>query len=385
MSRLFDPIELRGVALANRIAVSPMCQYSAVDGNAGDWHRAHLTALAVSGAGLVIQEATAVAPEGRITPRCLGLWNDANEAALAAALAMARAAAPWSRLAIQLAHAGRKGSSEPPWRGGQLIDPAQPVDSADPTDPAYGGWVNVAPSAIPHAAGEPRPRALSLAEIEALPRVFAAAARRAARLGYDAIELHMAHGYLLHQFLSPVANRRTDQYGGGFENRARLPLAVFDAVRAAVPDGLPLGVRLSATDWLDGEDAWTLEQTIALVQLLAARGCDWVDVSSGGISPHQKIALGPGYQVPFARAVKRATGVATMTVGLITTAEQAEAIVTGGDADLVALGRAFLFDPRWPWRAALALGGAVNAPPPYWRALPPGSAEIFGPAVSGQR
>jgi 2,4-dienoyl-CoA reductase-like NADH-dependent reductase (Old Yellow Enzyme family) len=375
MSALFQPLSLRSLQLPNRIMVSPMCQYSAVDGCAQPWHWAHLGSLALSGAGLLCVEATAVAPEGRITPGCLGLWSDANEAALAPLLRMLRDAAP-AKLAIQLAHAGRKGSSNPPWRGGKLLAPAD------------GGWQPVAPSALAHADGEPAPRALSTDDLARLREDFAQSARRAARLGFDAIELHMAHGYLLHQFLSPVANRRSDAYGGDFGHRTRFPLEVFDAVRAAFPADRPLGVRVSATDWLPsdtGEPSWTLAETIAFAQLLKARGCDWIDVSSGGISPRQKIALGPGYQVPFAEAVRNETGLATIAVGMITDPHQAEAIVRDGQADLVALARGFLYDPRWAWHAAAALHGTVQAPRQYWRALPRDAPPIFGDISFGQR
>ncbi len=372
MSRLFDPISFRGLTLPNRIMVSPMCQYSARDGSATAWHHAHLGSLALSGAGLVCVEATAVTPQGRITPGCLGLWSDANEAALAAVVALVRAVAP-VKLAIQLAHAGRKGSSHEPWNGGRQIPLGQ------------GGWIAEAPSALAHADGETPPRALTRADLARLREAFAESARRAERLGFDAIEIHMAHGYLLHEFLSPVANRRDDEYGGSLANRMRFPLEVFDAVRAAFPAAKPVGVRVSATDWLDGEESWTLAQTIELAQQLKARGCDWIDVSSGGISPRQKIALGPGYQVPFAEAVRRATGLPTIAVGLITEPAQAEAIVAEGRADMVALARGFLYDPRWPWHAAAALGGTVQAPRQYWRALPRGSAPIFGDIAFGQR
>jgi 2,4-dienoyl-CoA reductase-like NADH-dependent reductase (Old Yellow Enzyme family) len=285
---------------------------------------------------------------------------------------MLREATP-ARLAIQLAHAGRKGSSAPPWRGGKLIAPAD------------GGWLPEAPSAVPHAAGEAAPRALTTDDLARLRADFAAAALRAARLGFDAIEIHMAHGYLLHQFLSPVANLRTDAYGGDFASRTRFPLEVFDAVRASFPSERPVGVRVSATDWLEGEDSWTLAQTIELVRTLQARGCDWVDVSSGGVSPRQKIALGPGYQVPFAEAVRNETGLATIAVGMITDAHQAEAIVRDGRADMVALARGFLYDPRWAWHAAAALGGKVQAPRQYWRALPREAPPIFGDITFGQR
>ena len=372
MPKLFEPLTLRALTLPNRIMVSPMCQYSAVDGRATDWHFAHLGSLALSGAGLLCLEATAVAPEGRITPGCLGLWDDACEAALAPVVRMIRNVSP-IKLAIQLAHAGRKASSARPWEGGKLIAPAA------------GGWLPVAPSAVPHAVDEAAPRELSHAEIATLPAAFGAAAQRAARLGFDAIEVHMAHGYLLHEFLSPLANQRTDEYGGSFDNRVRLPLVVFDAVRAAFPAERPVGVRVSATDWLDGEDSWTLPQTVELARRLKARGCDLIDVSSGGISPRQKIALGPGYQVPLAEVVRSEAGLSTVAVGLIADPHQAEAIVANGQADMVALARAFLYDDRWAWRAAAALGGQVYGPPPYYRGLPAGTPRIFGDASVGQR
>jgi len=372
MPALFEPLPLRGMQLANRIMVSPMCQYSAVEGCATGWHYAHLLSLAGSGAAMLCLEATAVTRDGRITPGCLGLWDDACEAALAPVLRLIRTTSP-IRLAMQLAHAGRKGSSRVPWEGGKLLPPEQ------------GGWRPAAPSAVPISGDEPPPRQLSRDELPALREAFAAAARRAARLDFDAIELHMAHGYLLHQFLSPQSNRRDDDYGGTLDNRLRLPLEVFDAVRAAFPADRPVGVRVSATDWLEGEDSWTLEQTIELARRLQARGCDWIDASSGGISPRQKIALGPGYQVPFARALREATGMTTIAVGLITEPQQAEQIVASGAADVIALARAMLYDPRWPWRAAASLGGTVHGQRQYWRSLPKSAAGIFGDISFGQR
>ena len=372
MPALFQPLRLRGLDLVNRIVVSPMCQYSAQDGNATAWHHAHLGSLALSGAALLCVEATAVTPEGRITPGDLGLYTDANEAALARVIEVVRAASPIA-LAVQLAHAGRKASSAEPWNGGKLVDAA------------HGGWLPEAPSARPHADDEPAPRALTRADLARLRAAFAQAAQRCARLGVDAIEIHMAHGYLLHEFLSPVANQRADDYGGPLANRMRFPLEVFDAVRAAFPADRPVGVRVSATDWLPGEDSWTLEQTLELAQQLKQRGCDWLDVSSGGVSPRQQIAAAPGYQAPFAHAVKRETGLVTIAVGLITEPAQAEAIVADGQADLVALARAFLYDPRWPWHAAAALGGSVHGPKQYWRSLPRAAAGIFGDIRFGQR
>ncbi len=374
MPRLFDPIALRSLTLPNRILVSPMCQYSAVDGSATDWHMAHLGSLALSGAGLLCVEATAVTPEGRITPGDLGLYSDDNEAALRRVVEMVRAVAP-IRLAIQLGHAGRKGSSHAPWDGGKLV----------PTE--RGGWQPVAPSAVPHAEGEPPPRAFALDELPRLCEAFAESARRAARLGFDAIELHCAHGYLLHEFLSPVSNRRVDAYGGSLANRMRFPLEVFDAVRAAFPADRPVGVRVSATDWLEGIEAesWTVESTVEFGHALKQRGCDWLDVSSGGISPRQKITLGPGYQVPFAEIVRTEVGLPTIAVGMITEPRQAEAIIEGGRADMVALARAFLYDPHWPWHAAAALGGTVDGPRQYWRSLPREAGPIFGNITFGQR
>ena len=368
---LFSPFNLRKLALANRIVVSPMCQYSAVDGCATDWHIVHWGQLLQSGAGMFTIEATAVSAIGRITYGCLGLYDDACEMALRDRLAIARANAPPVPVAIQLAHAGRKGSSRVPWDGGQLIPVGQ------------GGWTPVAPSPIPHLASEPPPAALGVRAIEQIKRDFVATARRAARIGIDAIELHCAHGYLLHQFLSPLSNQRNDAYGGSFESRIRLPLEIFEAVRAVWPQGKPMGVRVSATDWIDG--GWTLDDTIAFVRRLKAAGCDWIDASSGGISPAQKIPLGPGYQVPLARAIRKATSIATVAVGLITDAKQAETIVAAGDADLIAMARAMLWDPRWPWHAAATLGAQIQAPTQYWRSPPRESANVIAQAKIGMR
>jgi 2,4-dienoyl-CoA reductase-like NADH-dependent reductase (Old Yellow Enzyme family) len=371
MSQLFSRFQLRGLALRNRIVVSPMCQYSAVEGQATDWHRVHVGSLALSGAGLFCFEATAVEPEGRITPGCLGLWDERTEAALKAVIDTVRKYSPIA-LGIQLAHAGRKGSSQLPWDGGQLI----PVSE--------GGWVPYAPSALAHKEGEALPQALDDAGLERVRAAFVAAATRAMRVGLDAIELHSAHGYLLHEFLSPIANRRADRYGGSLDNRMRFPLEVFDAVRAAVPADKPVGVKVSATDWVEG--GWDLEQTIAYSRELQRRGVDWIDASSGGISPAQKIPVKPSYQVPFARAVKQATGVNTIAVGLITEAQQAEGIIAHGEADLIAIARGMLYDPRWPWHAAAQLGASVEAPPQYWRSQPADQKLLFGEAArSGGR
>ncbi|EXI78804.1 MAG: NADPH dehydrogenase [Candidatus Accumulibacter appositus] len=370
MSHLFSPYSIADLHLKNRIVIAPMCQYSAENGDATDWHLIHLGHLALSGAGLLIIEATAVEAEGRITPADLGLWSDDNESALRRVLSAVRRHSSMP-IAIQLAHAGRKASSHLPWDGGQLILPEQ------------GGWRPQAPSAIAHLADEPAPLALDNAGLERVLQAFVAAAQRAHRLGIDAIELHAAHGYLLHQFLSPLANTRDDQYGGSLENRMRFPLAVFDAVRAVVPVTMPVGVRLSATDWV--ETGWDVEQSVCFAQALRERGCSYMHVSSGGVSPLQNIPLGPGYQVSLAETMRRETGLPTIAVGLITEAEPAEAIIAEGRADLVALARGMLFDPRWPWHAAVTLGAEVSAPPQYWRSQPRGLSRLFGDASIGQR
>lgn len=370
MSKLFSPAYLRGLALPNRIVVSPMCQYVAVDGAATSWHLVHLGGLAQSGAGLVTIEATAVEPDGRITPGDLGLWDDRTEAALRPVIAAVRDHSGVA-LAMQLGHAGRKASSDVPWQGGGLL-----AEDA-------GGWLTHGPSALPQKPGETPPAALDAAGLKRIREAFANAARRADRLGIDALELHAAHGYLLHEFLSPIANQRTDAYGGSLENRMRYPLEVFEAVREAFPADKPVGVKVSATDWVEG--GWDVEQTIAFAQELKKRGLDWIVVSSGGVSPLQKIAVGPGYQVPFAEQIREATGVATFAVGLITEPRQAEAVLAEGKADFVAIARGMLYDPRWGWHAAAELGGTVDAEPQYWRAPPHGHTGIFGDIVHGAR
>lgn len=364
MSMLFSPITLGRQVLDNRTVISPMCQYSADQGCATDWHQIHLGHLALSGAGLMFIEATAVAPEGRISPADLGLWSDDNEAALARVLQSVRR---HSRIpiALQLAHAGRKASTAVPWAGGRSIAPAS------------GGWQTLAPSALPFAADDTPPLALDDSGLARIRNDFAAAAQRAQRLGIDLIELHAAHGYLLHQFLSPLSNTRGDRYGGTLENRLRFPLEVFDAIRSAVPDDLPVGIRISATDWVDG--GWEIEQSVRFALELQRRGCAFIDVSSGGLSPLQRIPIGPGYQVAFAERIRRETGLPTIAVGLITEPEQAETIIASGQADMVALARGMLYDPRWPWHAAARLGARVDAPKQYWRSQPATLKDLFRP------
>jgi NADPH2 dehydrogenase len=370
MSTLFSPIRLRDLALPNRIMVAPMCQYSAEGGKANDWHFTHFNTLALSGAAMFCIEATHVEANGRITPGCLGLWNEATEAALRPVLASVRRHSKIA-IAMQLAHAGRKGSSQKPWDGGQQISLAE------------GGWQTEGPSEVAHKEGELKPRAFDAMGLKRVREAFVQSTRRANHLGIDAIELHCAHGYLLHQFLSPISNRRNDRYGGSLQNRMRFPLEVFDAVRAVFPHRKPVGIKVSATDWVDG--GWDLEQTVEFARELKKRGVDWIDVSSGGLSPQQSIPLSPGYQVPFAQAIKEASGVTTMAVGLITEAQQAEEIVASGKADMVALARGMLYDPRWAWHAAAELGGEVYAPPQYWRSQPSAKKQLFGKTTFGAR
>lgn len=363
MTALFTPLRVGELELANRIVIAPMCQYSAVDGCMSDWHLIHLGSLAISGAALLTIEATAVVPEGRITYADVGLWDDATEDAMARTLASIRR---WSDIpiAVQLAHAGRKASTEIPWKGGQQIEPG-----------ATGGWQTVAPSAIPFLSGTQPPLALDRADLKSLREAFAKAARRAARLGVEAVQLHGAHGYLLHQFLSPLSNQRTDEYGGSLENRMRFPLEAFESVRAAFPAGRPVSMRVSGTDWVDG--GWDIAQTVRFAQALEARGCAAIHVSSGGLHLAQKIPVGPSYQVPLARAVKAAVRMPVIAVGLITEFEQAEAIVSTGDADLIALARTILFNPRWPWHAAAHFGARVSAPAQYLRSQPRQYRDLF--------
>jgi 2,4-dienoyl-CoA reductase-like NADH-dependent reductase (Old Yellow Enzyme family) len=362
-AKLFTPLRVGGLELRNRIVIAPMCQYSAIDGCMTDWHVIHLGHLALSGAGLLTIEATAVVPEGRISYGDVGLWNDETEEAIAGTLDSVRR---WSEIpiGIQLAHAGRKASTDLPWKGGRHLGPREP-----------NGWQTVAPSAIPYSATDAPPVALDATGLARVRDGFADAARRAARLGLDAVQLHAAHGYLLHEFLSPLSNRRDDEYGGSLENRMRFPLEVFDAVRSVFPEDRPVTVRISGTDWVEG--GWDLEQTVAFALALEQRGCGAIHVSSGGLSPRQKVPVAPGYQVPLALAVKEATAMPVVAVGLITDFDQAEAILEAGEADIIAIARAILYDPRWPWHAAAHLGGRVKAPKQYLRSQPRELRDLF--------
>jgi NADPH2 dehydrogenase len=373
MSLLFTPLHLPsprgGITLANRIVVAPMCQYAAHNGEATDWHLMHWGNLLNGGASMFTIEATAVLPEGRITPNCLGLWDARTEDKLGGVLQRARALAPHTPVCIQLAHAGRKASSAIPWEGGQLLDAS------------HGGWSTVGPSALPQLPNEAPPTAMDPAELARVREAFVTAAKRADAMGIEAVELHAAHGYLLHEFLSPLSNQRSDAYGGSLENRMRYPLEVFAALRAAF-QGV-LGIRVSASDWVEG--GLSADDVAAFGQRLKDLGCDFIHVSSGGLSPQQKIAIGPGYQVHFARQIRADTGLMTTAVGLITEPQQAEDILQAGDADLIALARAFLYQPRWGWQAAAALGGTVQANPAYWRCLPREAQAAFGKVSIGGR
>jgi len=368
-SRLFTPIEIGGMVFNNRIAVAPMCQYSADDGSATDWHVQHWMNLAMSGAGMVTVEMTDVERRGRITHGCLGLYSDHNEAAAARALTAARRVAPpGTRFGTQLAHAGRKASTQRPWEGGG------PLPAHD--DP----WQTIAPSAIAFAENWHVPVAADHHEIRRITDAFVAAARRADRAGFDFVELHGAHGYLLHQFLSPLSNKREDEYGGPLANRMRFIVDIARAVRAALPARMMLGARLSVTDWVEG--GLVPEEAVEVALALKAEGVAYICSSSGGNSPHQKIPTGPGYQVHLAERIRREAGIATRAVGLIDDPFQAEAILAEDKADFVALARAFLADPRWPWRAAAVLGDKIHAPVQYHRAV--GTIEHWGKAQAAR-
>lgn len=353
-SMLFSPIRLRDLVIPNRIMVSPMGQYSSKDGSASDWHLMHYGTMSVSGAGLLIIEASAINPEGRLSPRDMGLWSDENEAALGRVVEFCRQHGG-AFLGIQLWHSGRKGSVRVAWEHQATI----PVEE--------GGWVPRGPSPLPYPK-RTVPHPLDEDDMDRQILDYVAATRRADRLGLDVLELHSAHGYLLHNFLSPLTNLRTDQYGGSLENRMRFPLAVFKAIRSAWPAHKPLGVRISAVDFVDG--GWSIEDSIAYVRELQQLGCDYVTASGGGTVPNQKITVGPGYQVPYAEQIRRATGMCTVAVGLITEPRQAEDILASGRADLVALGRRMLYDPRWPWHAAVELGEEFFYPKQYERSHP---------------
>jgi 2,4-dienoyl-CoA reductase-like NADH-dependent reductase (Old Yellow Enzyme family) len=349
---IFRPITFRSVTAKNRIMVSPMCQYSADDGVANDWHFQNLASRAVGGAGIVFTEVAHTEPKGRITPYCLGLWNDTQRDALARIVRFVKSQGAVA--GIQLGHAGRKGSTARPWDGGKLLAPAE------------GGWEIIAPSVIPFGEGYAVPVEMDKSMIDESIAQFAANTRRAREAGFDMLEIHSAHGYLIHEFLSPLSNRRTDEYGGSFENRIRYLLGVVDAVRSEWPDDKPLSVRISATDWIEG--GWDLDSSVKLAQLLKAGGkVDLIDCSSGGLSPQQKITLYPGYQVPFAAAIRSRAQIATGAVGLINAPELAEQIVATGQADLIIMARAMLNDPYWPLHAAKVLKTKVAWPPQYER------------------
>jgi 2,4-dienoyl-CoA reductase-like NADH-dependent reductase (Old Yellow Enzyme family) len=361
--KLFTPLQIRGLTLENRIVIAPMCQYSAVDGCMNDWHQMHLGQLAQSGAALLTIEATAVLAEGRISDGDVGLYDDATTFAMGSVIESVRR---WSNMpvGVQLSHAGRKASVRAPWLGGLQVPPGHP-----------GGWQTMAPSAVAWRGDYVPPVALDKHGLREVREAFVAAARRAADIGIDLIQLHGAHGYLLHQFLSPLSNHRTDEYGGSLENRARFPLEVFEAVREVFPAERPVSMRISGTDWVEG--GFDIEQAQVFSQLLEARGVDAIHVSSGGLHPSQQIPVGPSYQVPLARAVRSVVNVPVVAVGLITEPAQAEAIIATGDADLIALARTVLYDPRWPWHAAAELGGHVRAANQYQRCQPEQYPHLF--------
>jgi len=347
-SALFSPATLRGLTLPNRVVVSPMCQYNSENGSATDWHLMHLGQFSLGAGALVMTEATNVNRVGRISLKCATLCSDENEAALKRVIEFCRKYGV-AKHGLQLGHAGRKGSTHPPAAGGK------------PLKPEEGAWETVAPSALPFAPDWHTPRALTKQEIDSLKGDFVASVKRAERIGYDLVELHAGHGYLLHQFLSPISNRRTDEYGGSLENRMHLVLETFAAMRAAWPADKPMGARVSATDWVEG--GWTPEDTVVLARELKKLGCDYLDCSSGALDPRQQLPLKAGYQVPFAEKVRREAGIATMTVGLITGARQAEEIIASGKADFICLARGAMWDPRWAWHAAEELGAETPYAP----------------------
>ncbi|MGD2138969.1 MAG: NADH:flavin oxidoreductase/NADH oxidase [Burkholderiales bacterium] len=354
-THLFSPISLNKVEIPNRIAVSPMCQYMASDGTASDWHLMHYGQFSMGAGGLMILEATHVAPEGRISHRCLGLYSDENEAAIRRIVDFCRQYGV-AKLGVQLAHAGRKASVHTPMEGGKPLGPDEQP------------WTTLAPSALPFAPGWHVPQAMTGDDLIRVKQQFVDAAIRAARLGFDVVELHAAHGYLLHEFVSPISNQRNDEYGGSLKNRMRFPLEVFEAVRAVLPDSMACGARITGTDWIAG--GISPGDMVAFARELKSRGCDFVDVTSGQIDPRQKIPFAPGYNVAFARRVKQEAGITAMSVGMITRAQQADEIISAGDADMVALARGVMDDPRWAWHAARALGADTAYPKNYQRCHP---------------
>lgn len=369
--KLFEPYAIGQLQLRNRIVVPPLCMYCATDGKMGAFHHMHVGSLATSGAGLVIIEATAVRPEGRISPACCGIWDDETAAAMKAVLDEVRVYSK-TPIAIQLAHAGRKASDRRPF------DPDEGhLNPGEKDRWGQAGWQPVAPSAIPFDAADHPPVSLSKEEIAEIVKAFADAAVRADKIGLDGVELHFAHGYLACEFLSPLSNKRTDEYGGILENRMRMPLEVFQAVRAAFPKEKPVWVRISATEWMDAEGGWNLDDSIALCRELKELGCDAVHVSSGGNSIEQKIPVSVGYQLPFAKAIKEAVGINVIGVGMLTEPGEAEAALATGAADAIAIGRQLLFNPHWPYEAAHKLGATVEAPPQYWSSEPSPKLKIF--------
>lgn len=368
MSLLFEQIQFGRLMLKNKIIIAPMCQYSANEqGEISYWHEQQWANYALSGAGLCIIEATAVQAEGRISYADVGLWNDMQRAQMKALLAKVKTLSPMP-MGIQLAHAGRKASTDKPWDGKGQFKPE-----------TQHGWQTVSASQIPFNETDAVPHALTLDEIKNIIEDFASAAIRAVDAGFDLIELHAAHGYLLHQFMSPLSNQRTDEYGGCFENRIRLTLEVFQAMKNAVPEGFPIGVRISATDWMGDQHAWNIESSIGLSKALAQLGTVYIHVSSGGLHSKQDIRIGANYQVPYSKAIKQQVDIPVIAVGLITEAQQAEDILKNDEADAVALARAMLYDPRWPWHAAATLGAHIDIAPQYLRCQPHGLKSLFKP------
>ncbi|MBF9003610.1 NADH:flavin oxidoreductase/NADH oxidase [Vibrio nitrifigilis] len=364
MAQLFTPISFGPLTANNRIIIAPMCMYSAENGVVRPWHEQHYGTLAQSGAGLLIVEASAVAPEGRISYADAGIWNEECQTAWQHVVENVGRYSS-TPLVMQLAHAGRKASTDKPWNNNGA--PIAPTDE--------NGWQTVAPSAVPFAATDPTPRALNTDEIDTIINQFVAGAKRALAAGFKGVEIHAAHGYLLHQFLSPISNQRNDEFGGSLENRMRLTLAVFDAIKSAVPEEFMVGIRISATDWAD--NGWDVEQSIELAKALDKRGCHYIHVSSGGLTEHQQIQVGPNYQVPFSEQIKAAVEMPVIAVGLITDAKQAEQILVEDKADAIGLARGILYDPRWPWHAAAELGATISVSPQYLRCQPHGLKELL--------